>query len=75
VEKFAQGFAVPGHKLRKKERRNSRVTFGKIKTSADAPAFFATDQDILLQHQFADVFEANGNFVKLAVEFGCELVD
>ena len=48
---------------------------GKIQAGADAAAFFSTDQDILLQHEFADVLEADGNFVELAAVFGGELID
>src|SRR5262249_29691409 len=44
-------------------------------TRADPAAFFAADQHVLLQHQFADVFEADRNFMKLPPKLRRQLVD
>ena len=74
-EEFAERFAVPGHQFREEQSGDGGVAFGKIEAGADAAAFFAADQDVLLEHELADVFEADGDFVELAAEFGGELVD
>src|ERR1051325_4304207 len=74
-EKFAERFAVPGHEFGEKKRGDGGVTLGEIEAEADAAAFFAADQNILFEHEFADVFEADGNFVQLAIEFFGELVN
>src|SRR5258705_805024 len=74
-EEFAERFAVPCHEFGQKERGDGRVALGKIEAESDTAAFFAADENILFEHQFADVFEADGNFVQLAVELCCELVD
>src|SRR5262245_49736168 len=74
-EKLAKRFAVPGHEFHKEKSRDSGVAFGEIKAEADAAAFLAADENVLFEHEFADVFKADGNFVKFAIEFGGELVD
>src|ERR1700740_676193 len=67
--------AMPRHEFRQEKRGNGRVTLGQVQASADPTALFAANQDVLLEHEFADIFEADGNFVKLAVEFGGKRVD
>src|SRR5579871_6282706 len=74
-EEFAECFAMPRHQFGEEERRDGGVTLGEIHAGADAAALFAADQNILLEHKLADVFEADGDFVELAVVFGGELVD
>ncbi len=66
---------MPGHQFRQEERGNRGVALGQVKAGADAPAFFPADQDILLQHQLADVLEADGHFVEFAAKFCGEFVD
>ena len=57
--------------------RNSAETRGvalwQIETGANATALFATDQNILLQHQFANVLEADGHFMSLRPYFAAIL--
>ena len=48
---------------------------GKIKLGADAAGFFAAQQDVAFQHQFADVLEADGHFVNAAAEARGDLVE
>ena len=74
-EEFAERFAVPCHEFGQKERGDRGVAFREVQAESDTAAFFAADENILFEHQFADVFEADGNFVQLAVELCCELVD
>ena len=74
-EQFAERFAVPGHELGKEERGNSGVPLGEIEARADAAAFFAADQDVLLEHKLANIFKTDGDFVEFAAEFGGEFVD
>src|SRR5262249_27113878 len=40
-----------------------------------AAAFFAADENVLLKHELANVFEADGNLVEFAIELCGELVD
>jgi hypothetical protein len=75
AQQFAERFAVPRHQFREEQCGDRGVALGEVQTRADAAAFFATDEDILLEHQLADIFEADGYFVELAVEFGGKLVD
>src|SRR5260370_39064082 len=75
TEQLSQGLAVPGHQFREEERGDRGVALGKVEAGANAAAFFAADQNVLLEHQLANVFEPNGNFVKFAAEFCGELVD
>ena len=66
---------MPGHQFREEERGNSGVAFWDVEVGANAAAFFAADQNVLFEHQLADVFEADGRFVKCAAELGSKLVD
>src|SRR5215813_12999069 len=75
AKKFPERFSVPSHEFSEKKRGDSGVALGKIKAEADATALFAAYEDILFEHEFANVFEADGNFVKLAIEFCGEFVD
>src|SRR5439155_2040014 len=54
-------------------RRSSDL--GKIKARADAAALLTANQNILFEHQFTDIFEADGHFVQLSTEFGGKFVD
>src|SRR5260370_17790869 len=74
-QQLAKRLTVPGHQFRQQERRNCGISFRDVQTGANSPAFFAADQNVLFKHQFADVLEADGNFVKLPAEFCGELVD
>ena len=67
-EQLAEGFTVPGHQLGEEESGDGGVAFGKMEAGAEAAAFFAADEDVLFEHQLADVFEADGDFVELAAE-------
>src|SRR5260370_2003041 len=66
---------MPGHQFREEQCGDRGVAVGKIEAGADAAAFFADNQNILLEHQVADVLEADGDFVELAAELRCEFVD
>src|ERR1700732_1338163 len=66
---------MPRHQLCEQQSRDGRVALGEIQAGTDGAAFFAANENILLEHQLADVFEADGNFVELAVEFRREFVD
>src|SRR5216684_3439064 len=74
-EQFAQRFAVPGHQFHKEQRGNGGVAFGEVEAGANPAAFFAANQNVLFEHQLADVFEADGRFMKLAAELGGKFVD
>src|SRR5712692_11663112 len=74
-EQISQGFAVPGHQFREEKRGKSGVAFGDVQVSADAAAFFATDQNVLFEHQLANVFETDGHFVESPAEFRGEFVN
>src|SRR6266581_2029933 len=63
-EQFAERFTVPCHEFSEKKRRDGCVAFGEIKAEAEAATFFASNENILLEHELTDVFEADGNFVK-----------
>src|SRR5580700_1497033 len=66
---------MPRHQLCKKQSRDGGIALGEVQAGTDAAAFFSANENILLKHQLADVFEADGNFVQLAVKFRRELVD
>src|SRR2546429_4308121 len=68
-------FSVPGHQLGEKESRDGGVALGKIKARADAAALLTANQNILFEHQFTDIFEADVHFVQLSTEFGGKFVD
>ena len=74
-QQLAKRFAVPGHQLRQEQRRNRSVAFGDVEVGANAAAFFPADQNVLLEHQLTDVFEADGRFVKCAAELGGKFVN
>ncbi len=74
-EQFTEGLAVPGHEFGEEKRRDGGVALGEIEAEANAAAFFTADQNVLFEHQFTDVFKADRNFVELAIEFCCELVN
>src|SRR5260370_17353453 len=65
----------PGHQSRKQERRNCGVPFGDVQTGADAAAFFAANQNVLFEHQLANVLESNRRLMELSPEFCGELVN
>src|SRR5713101_6699479 len=75
ANQFAEQLAVPSHEFREKQSGNRGVTLRQIEAGADAAALFAADQDVLFEHQLANVFETDGDFVKLAAEFRGELVN
>src|ERR1700722_424536 len=74
-EEFTESFSMPSHELGQEKRGDGGVALGEIHAGADAAAFFAADQNILLEHELADVFETDGKFVKFAIVFCGELVD
>src|SRR5258708_17661796 len=74
-EQFAERFTVPCHEFSEKKRRDGSVAFGEIETEAEAATLFASNKNIVREHELTDVFEADGNFVELAIEFCGELVD
>src|SRR5580704_15994089 len=74
-EELAESLSMPGHEFGKEKRGDGGVAFGEIHAGADAAAFFATDENILLEHELADVFEADGDFVEFAIVFCGEFVD
>src|SRR5206468_10357342 len=49
-QQLAKRFAVPGHQLREEQGGDGRVALGKIEARADAAAFLAANQNVLLQH-------------------------
>ena len=75
MQQFAERFAVPSHQLCEQQRGYGGVAFGKIQAGADSAAFLAADQDILLEHQLANVFESDGDFVECTFELSGEFVD
>src|SRR5262249_18315409 len=74
-DQFAERFAMPGHELREEQRRNGGIPLRQIKARADTAALFAAKQDVLPEHQFADVFEADRHFVEFTTELFRQLVD
>jgi hypothetical protein len=74
-QEFAERFVVPSHEFGEEERGDGGVALGEIHAGADAAAFFAADQNILLEHELADVFETNGDFVEFTRVFCGEFVD
>src|SRR5580704_12798518 len=66
---------MPRHQLCKKQSRDGGIALGEVQAGTDAAALFSANENILLEHQLANVFEADGNFVQLAVEFRRKLVD
>src|SRR5580693_7444252 len=74
-EELAESLSMPSHEFGEEQRGDGGIAFGEIHAGADAAAFFATDENILLEHELADVFEADGDFVELAIIFCGELVD
>src|SRR5450755_2179857 len=74
-QQLAEGFAVPGHQLGEEESGDGGVAFGEVEAGAEAAAFFAADEDVLFEHELADVFEADGDFVELAAEAVGNFVD
>src|SRR5260370_1030591 len=67
-EHFSQRFAMPGHQFRKEKRGNRGVALRQVEVGTDAAAFLAAYQNVLFEHQFADVFEADGCFVAVSAE-------
>ncbi len=74
-QQLAKRLAVPCHQFGEKQGRDSGVTFRKIKTGAEAAALFTAGQNLSLQHKLANIFEADGDFVKGAAKFGGDFVD
>src|SRR5215469_7451342 len=46
-----------------------------MQACTDAPALLAANQNVLLEHQFANVLKADRHFVELAAELRGQLVD
>src|SRR5580693_5596951 len=74
-EELAESLSMPSHEFGEEQRGDGGIAFGEIHAGADAAAFFATDENILLEHELADVFEADGDFVEFAIVFCGEFVD
>ena len=74
-EELAESLSMPSHEFGEEQRGDGGIAFGEIHAGADAAAFFATDENILLEHELADVFEADGDFVEVAIVFCGEFVD
>src|SRR5579885_3237577 len=66
---------MPGHQFGEKKRGNRSVALRQVEAGADAAAFFAAKQNILLEHELADVLEADRHLVEFAAELGRELVN
>src|SRR5260370_38940682 len=66
---------MPGHQCREEECGNRGVALGQLKARADAAAFLDDNQNVLLEHQLANVFEPNGHFVEFSSKFCRKLVD
>src|SRR5260370_31280267 len=74
-QQLAKRLTVPGHQFRKQERRNCGGPLGDVQTGADAAAFFAANQNVLFEHQLANVLESNRRLMELSPEFCGELVN
>src|SRR6266481_9260713 len=74
-QQLAKRLTVPGHQFRKQERRNCGVPLGDVQTGADAAAFFAANQNVLFEHQLANVLESNRRLMELSPELCGELVN
>ena len=65
-DQFAEPLAVPGHHFGQQQRVDGGVALGQIQLGADAAAFFAAQQDVALEHQLADVLEADRRLRELS---------
>src|SRR5260370_30272476 len=74
-EHFSQRFAMPGHQFRKEKRGNRGVALRQVEVGTDAAAFLAAYQNVLFEHQFAAVFEADEGFREVSAEFRGKLVN
>ena len=74
-DEFSQGFPVPRHHFHEQQRHHGGVALGQIKFRADAARLFSAQQNVALQHQFADVLEADRRLEYFAAEFLRDLVE
>ncbi len=74
-DQLAERFSVPRHHFGQQQRHHRCIALGQIQFGADPPGFFAAQQDVALEHQLADIFEADGRLKHLTAEFGGDLVD
>src|SRR5579864_6114794 len=61
--KFTEGLAMPGHDFGKQKGADGGVAFGQIELGADTTGLFASQQNIALEHNLADVLESDGHFM------------
>ena len=70
VHQRAQRPAFLRHDVGQKQCIEQPIAFRQMPANADAARFFAADEDVLLQHQFAYMLEADAMLVKLCARIG-----
>src|SRR5438270_12694810 len=73
-DKLAQALALVGHYIGEQESVEQAVALGQMALEADAAGLFAADQDLPLQHEVADVLEADAALQQLASMLGGDAV-
>ncbi len=73
-DELAEGLLLVGHDLGEEERVEQAVALREMAADADAAGLFAADQDLLREHEVADVLEADAVLVQFAAVFGGDAV-
>ena len=69
VKEPAQAFPADRHSLQQQKPQQDAVPFRDVSFDAQAARFLASHEDILRQHQFADVFKADGGLKQRQIVF------
>ena len=75
AHQLAERLAFFRHDGRQQQRIQNAVALGQVATNADSAGFLAADEDVALEHEVADVLEADTALVHFAAVFRADAID
>ena len=75
MQRAHRGSSFVGHDVGEEQRVEQAVALRQVSADADAARFLAADEDVLLEHEVADVLEADAVLVQLAAVPGGDAVE
>src|SRR5438094_628965 len=68
VDQFGAALSGCCHQIEKQEVDKNPIAFRQMSRQTDSTALFTTNQNLVLKHQFADIFESDRAFEQLQTQ-------